>query len=105
MGVLTDQLHHHIVEMKVNCQLVDFREDHIRLSECSMYSTKSARILRADGFYVSGTCLDISTGTVIFTLFMMLFYKVTMNFNPHSLNRFVASGHLLQSQKADSVCC
>lgn len=44
------------LEMKVNYQLVDFRKDHIRL-RMHHVSTKSPRILRADGFDVSSTDL------------------------------------------------
>lgn len=40
-----------------------------------MYSTKSPRILRADGLCVSGTVLKISSGNVIFTLFFMMLFK------------------------------
>lgn len=77
-------------------QLVDFRKDDIKLSECGMYSAKSPIILMVDGLYVSGTVWNISSGSMIFTLvFMMPFLKIKIYFNPHSLDTFVVtSGHL-----------
>lgn len=52
--------------------MVDFREDDIIPSECSMYSTKSPRIPRVDGLRVSAAILNIPSGSVSLNLDALL---------------------------------